>query len=180
MSDTDKAPELSRPVDIARMHGREAQHAIEATAAECAALARRLDILAVHALSATFTVRELQPGKLYRVRGVVHGEVEQRCVVSLEPVTQSVDEQVETLYAADAGAGDGEELVFGAEEEDVEPLGDGTVDLGELAVQYLALGLDPFPHAPGVSIGDADKVERTGEAGPFAALAKLRRDGEKG
>ena len=169
-------PEFSRRFDVAYMRGRETRQKIEADQAEREAVARRLGIREVSALTAAFTVRELQAGRLYAVRGAVDAVVVQRCVVTLAPVTESVTEEVDSLFAADAGPdGDGE-LVIDAEADDVEALQDGAIDLGELATQYLALGLNPFPHAPGVAVGDADSVETDGTGGPFAALQQLRRD----
>ncbi|MEX2642076.1 MAG: DUF177 domain-containing protein [Acetobacterales bacterium] len=169
-------PEFSRRIAVASMRGREMRREIEADRAEREAVARRLGIREVCALTAAFTVRELQAGRLYAARGVVNAEVVQSCVVTLAPVSQSVAVEVDSLFAAGFGPGEGGELVIEAEEDDVEPLQDGAIDLGELATQYLALGLDPFPHAPGVSVGDADSVETDGRGGPFAALQQLWRD----
>ncbi len=59
------------------------------------------------------------------------------------------------------------------DEDPPEPLTGGAVDLGALAVEAVALGLDPFPRKP-----DAKPVDVTiGEArdNPFAALAALKR-----
>jgi hypothetical protein len=55
---------------------------------------------------------------------------------------------------------------------------DGTVDLGGLAVEFLLLGIDPYPRKPGVvfeatSIGEASSH-------PFAALAKLKEKRDPG
>ncbi len=59
------------------------------------------------------------------------------------------------------------------DEDPPEPLVGGSIDLGALAVEAVALGLDPFPRKPG-----AEPVDLTiGDAGesPFAALAALKR-----
>jgi hypothetical protein len=61
-----------------------------------------------------------------------------------------------------------------------ETLTGGGVDLGEIATEFLILGLDPYPRKP-------DAIFRSPQAGedsahPFAALAALkkrRRGGER-
>ena len=55
-----------------------------------------------------------------------------------------------------------------------DPIIDGKIDLGALLVEFVALGLDPFPRKPGVVFDfkdEADVIEH-----PMAALARLKRD----
>jgi len=57
------------------------------------------------------------------------------------------------------------------------PSSGNTLDLGPLIVEYFALGIDPYPRAPGAVLPpeatDSDSPE---EGSPFAALAALRSD----
>ncbi len=50
----------------------------------------------------------------------------------------------------------------------------GTVDLGALTAEFLALGLDPHPRKPGVDFSFEAADDRA--LSPFAVLEKLRRD----
>ena len=53
---------------------------------------------------------------------------------------------------------------------------DGKIDLGQYAVEQLALALDPFPRKPGATFV---QPEEPAEISPFAALKALKpRDGE--
>jgi hypothetical protein len=61
------------------------------------------------------------------------------------------------------------------EEDPPDPIIDGRIDLGALAAEFLALGLDPYPRKPGAAF-DLGEAEPERES-PFAALARLR--GEK-
>jgi hypothetical protein len=58
------------------------------------------------------------------------------------------------------------------DEDPPEPLDSGHIDLAALAVEFLALALDPFPRKPGAVFADAPDVET--EGGPFAALSALK------
>ena len=66
---------------------------------------------------------------------------------------------------------------LGQEEPPEEAL-DGQIDLGELAVVHLALGLDPYPRAPGAAFKAPSWVEKDGKSepeSPFAVLAQLKK-----
>ena len=68
---------------------------------------------------------------------------------------------------------DGEVGTRGESADETEPLIGGLVDLGALAIEFLILGLDPYPRRPGAVFQPppAAKPDET----PFAALASLRK-----
>jgi len=187
-------PEFSRPVVVESLHGDQAVREIEAGAAECRALAGRFRLQAVHSLRATVRLSRLRGHQagMVQVKGTLTAEVVQTCVVTLEPVPESVTESFSALFSPDA-AEDDQEMVLdpAALDEDLpEPLIDGVIDIGELTAQHLSLALDPYPRAPGVeftgyddderpaaSDGEADGEPGAGPApsGPFGALAALKR-----
>lgn len=131
----------------------------EASDAERQALAARLGQEDISALRFTVHVKPAPTGNGFRLRGRIVADVVQRCVVTLEPVTGHIDEPVELLLF------DEDELRQGSveTEEDYETFSGGLIDLGEIAAVELALSLDPYPRAPGVT-GDA--------AGPGAPSAE--------
>ena len=57
------------------------------------------------------------------------------------------------------------------ESDDEIPFDGGVIDLGEAAVEQLALDLDPFPRMPGAKLPDEPEPANVS---PFAALAALR------
>jgi hypothetical protein len=58
------------------------------------------------------------------------------------------------------------------DEDPPDPIVDGRIDLGALAAEFLALGLDPYPRKPGAAFAGAEpEPERDS---PFAALARLK------
>ena len=54
----------------------------------------------------------------------------------------------------------------------------GEIDLGAIAVEHLALGLDPYPRARGRRVPGHIEDEAGPADSPFAALERLKRDPE--
>ena len=139
---------------------------LEATPGEREALARRLGLLGLDAFSAEIHLAPA-PGQAIRARGTLSARVVQECVVTLEPVSQSVEAAIDWRILP-PGEEPSDELDEGPDEIESEP--DGTTDLGEALVQELALSLDPYPRAPGAEL-PAEASQ--GHPSPFAALRAL-------
>lgn len=71
--------------------------AFEATPSECEAIAEALGILKVSSASADFTVSPFRKDG-FKVIGEVRAEVEQACVVTLEPVPETIRETVDLRF----------------------------------------------------------------------------------
>ena len=129
-------------------------------------------------LEATFEVTPHNRGRL-RVTGDVSATVGQTCVVTLEPVENEIREVVDLVFVPDAVtlASEAEDIDPAAEEQP-EALVDGTVDLGALAIEFLILGIDPYPRKPGAVFEDVSVGEASSH--PFAALAKLKEKRDRG
>ena len=82
-------PILSRPLDIARITADGVSETILAGEAERQALATAYDLPAVRALSAELRVAR-GSGGLIEVNGRLMADIVQTCVVSLEPVEQTI------------------------------------------------------------------------------------------
>lgn len=148
---------------------------LEADAATCKAIARAANVRAVDGLRATFEIRRRGAAGLH-VEGLVIAEVEQVCVVSLEPMQTSVSETVDVSFAPPAIA----EAPRGTDDPDGQMIADGPeplvadgIDLGALAVEFLMLGIDPYPRKPDAVF--TPPVAGSEDAGPFAALAALKK-----
>ena len=161
----DEVPESGRHVSL------------EAGAETLAALAGPAGVDAVEQLSATFDLTRRGRDGLH-VEGRVTATVRQTCVVSLEPVVNTVDEAVEVDFAPprddDKARPDEIELDSDAGEEP-EPLIGNSVDLGLLATEFLILGIDPYPRKPDAAFEAPAATE--GAGGAFAALAGWSKKG---
>lgn len=165
-------PEFSRPV---RLTPDRREVTLEASEQERAALAGRFGILGIHALHATLRL-EPEPGGSTRARGRLVAEVEQACVVTLEPVRQSVEVPLD-LRILEEGEEPADDDPDSPDE--IESQG-GLVDLGEAVAEQLALALDPYPRAEGATLPELESEpeaapeEEQKRRNPFAGLAKLR------
>ena len=161
-----------RPVGVRRVTTPD-EMTIEASAEERAALAEALDIVSIESLTADVTVRPWR-GEGVRVIGTVRGDVTQACVVTLEPVAGHVEETFDRRFHPDVA--ESEEVVVDPDEPDPpERLEGQEVDVGAIAVEHFALGLDPYPRAPGVEFElEPDDEDDAEEPSPFAVLAQLK------
>lgn len=172
------APEFSFPVDVTQLPPLGREYVVTAKEAERQRVATRLDLVELPSLSAKVVVEPV--GGNVRVSGHLNAEVVQACVVSLEPVRATISEDFELLFsrhARPAAADDDDELDLSVDDDPPELLTGDEIDLGEVAVEQLALFLDPYPRAPGaVFKNPTQRVEEpvAAKVSPFAVLAKLK------
>lgn len=165
---TPTIPEFSRPLAVDRVPRGGSYEKIAAEPSECAALARRFDIPAVHSFNAELHATPWRGGGL-KLEGTLKAEVEQISVVSLEPFRQPVELPVLRYFMA-----------AGSEVEDadadIDPIEAGHVDLGEVVAETLALDLDPYPRKPGEAFSTpADSAEQQPDnPSPFEVLSRLK------
>jgi uncharacterized metal-binding protein YceD (DUF177 family) len=148
---------------------------IEATPGECRAVARRLELVSLKALRFEGRVEKGPRDGVLIVRGTVEADATQRCVVTLEPVPANLEVPVERYFIAE-GEETEAEVIVSPDDEEPEPLAGDLLDLGEIAVEELALALDPYPHAadaPAVLRSYNDAADSAARSA-FAALAALR------
>ncbi len=181
-------PKLQRPesppwqVPVARDDIAEAgQHfALAANAEERAAVARMAGLRDLPRLEADFDVTRQGAG--LRVIGRVSATIGQNCVVTLEPLANEVEEQVDLLFIPPAPSpGDFADVVHTdelaeAKWDEPEPLFGGVVDLGAIATEFLILGIDPYPRKPGATFEPPPPQEREPDESPFAALSGWARN----
>ena len=165
-------PEFPRVIELARLRdASDFPFDISPTPEEAAAIARLMDARSVRKLRFAGQLVPLGSGG-WRLDGALGATVVQTCVVTLDPVTTRVDQEVRRLYLPNA-APRGPEVILDDEDDDVEPLAD-RVDLGLVAIEALALALPAYPRKEGASLADVGFGEETEIVKPFAALAALR------
>lgn len=183
-TDNKHKSELERLVDLERMGSKDTALEIVASDAERAALAKRFGFLSLPAFSARVTV-DRRPGGQVIVEGRLRGTIIQACVLSLDPVTQELDDAFRLVFAEDlSDERDPEsgEAVLNAQADAPEPLNGNMLDIGEIVAEQLSLTADPYPRRPGIKLEDVLPKLRGGNRRgppeqrrhPFAGLAALR------
>jgi uncharacterized metal-binding protein YceD (DUF177 family) len=145
---------------------------IDADAEERAALAKRFDLIGIEKLTGRFTIRRDAAGIV--AEGRVEAAVTQACSITGDPLPATVDEPVALRFVAEEDAGQ-DEVELGDSDIDVIPYEGGTIDLGEVAAETMALALDPFPRGPNAEavLKEAGVLSEE-QAGPFGVLAALK------
>lgn len=162
---------LSDPV---RLHqaGAGLERRLEPDATTRAAIARELDLQALPAFVADMKLAPISEG--WRLDGRVSASAVQTCGVTLEPLPVEIN-QVFSLRIVEAADTDSGEIVIDLEGDDPPDVAtDGRIDLGQYAVEQLALALDPFPRKPGANFTPSQDTE---ERSPFAVLRQLKPEG---
>jgi uncharacterized metal-binding protein YceD (DUF177 family) len=161
------SPEFSRLFEVSKLPNTGAHEKLEADSTECAALAKRLQVPAVHQLKAHLVVKPWRGGGI-QISGKLIADVEQFSVVSLDAFRQICQAEVERYFVKQAAiaADDDNDLV--------DPLEGNEIDLGELVVETLALELDPYPRKPGEVFGETEQNAEPAPKNPFSGLAALK------
>ena len=141
---------------------------LSTNAADLQGLAERFGWVSVDHLASELIVRKVARD-CWDVSGHIAAEIVQNCIVTGAPVPENIDFQIEERYARTAEQTDQVEVGL----DGVEPIKNGTIDIGELAVQSLCLAATAWPR-----IDDAPECFSIGEQEldhPFAALSALNR-----
>jgi uncharacterized metal-binding protein YceD (DUF177 family) len=125
---------------------------------------------ALSALVADFDVTRRGAG--LAVKGTVSAQVRQTCVVTLDPVENTVEETVDLVFLPNASEVGAAGTETDRDDDSIEPLVGDTIDLGTIATEFLILGVDPYPRKPGAVF---TPPAQDGESHPFAALKALKK-----
>jgi uncharacterized metal-binding protein YceD (DUF177 family) len=149
---------------------------IAANAATREAVAKALGLLEVPRLDAVFELTRHGNGGA-KVVAQISATVRQTCIVTLEPIENEIRETADLMFlpqpeAATATLDHGQMSLQA--DEPPEPLRDGQFDLGTIALEFLILGIDPYPRRPGARfkspVSASDPTEH-----PFAGLEALKK-----
>lgn len=162
-----QGPEMHRPLAVDRIGPQGHDVEVKATGSECAAIAVRLLLPAMASLRCRFQLHPLPGGRIV-ASGTLNAMLSQVCVVSLEPFTAEIKEKFRIRFVPEGRESDDPD----PESEDEIPYSGAEIDLGEAAVEQLALALDPYPRAPGATLPDTLDDDA---ASPFASLAGFGR-----
>ena len=158
--------ELHRAVAADRVGADGLDVTVHASEAECAALARRMQLPAVHALECSFRLSRDSADSIAGA-GYLTARIVQTCVVTAEEFETTLEEPFAVRFVPEGQESDDPD----PEAVDEIPYTGGTLDLGEAAAEQLGLALDPYPRMPGAELPE---ITEDGPAHPFADLGRRR------
>lgn len=181
--DNDDAP-FSYPVKVGHISANPVRIALEADKDELKALAKSWNVLSVDALKAELQVSRWKKDGI-KIFGSVQATITQACIVTLEPITSRIDEQVEQIFVPEGSklariiTNDEGEMVLDPDGPDIpEQFTGDTVDAGEVVAEFVALAIDPYPRKEGAEFAGFGEKETQEERkpSPFAVLKDWKKD----
>ncbi|WP_332640342.1 YceD family protein [Brevundimonas sp.] len=157
----------SEPVRLHQVAGG-VKRTLEPDAAARARIARALDLASLDSFKADMDLVPTAAG--WRLSGRVRASLAQTCGITLEPLPVEIDAPF-SVSLAEAVDEDSDEIIITLDDESPDLIEDGQIDLGQYAVEQLALRLDPFPRKPGAEFVQPPEPA---EISPFAVLKQLR------
>jgi uncharacterized metal-binding protein YceD (DUF177 family) len=157
----------SDPVRLHQVAGG-VKRTLEPDAAARARIARALDLASLDAFTAELELAPSSAG--WRLSGRVRASLAQTCGITLEPLPLEIDAPF-SLTLAEAVEPDSDEIIITLDDESPDLIENGQIDLGQYAVEQLALRLDPFPRKPGAQF---IQPPEPAEISPFAVLKQPR------
>lgn len=133
-------------------------------------IARALDLQGLENFAVDISLAPSPTSSAWTLKGRVVAQAVQTCGITLEPLPIDVDRRF-SIQLAESAPQDADEIEVTLDEDEVDPIEDGKIDLGQYAVEQLALSLDPFPRKPGAEFV---QPEEPAEISPFAALKALK------
>ena len=147
------------------------------------AVAEFLELTAVDRLEVELTAVPFRGG--IRVQGQLLATIVQPSVVTLDPVTQEIEEPIDRVFlpgVENPRTHPGAEVFVDLEADDLpDPLEGPEADLSDLILETLALAIDPYPRAEGESVEELGLSGDPAPESPFSALKALKdKDGGEG
>jgi len=187
-------PEWSHRIESHTLTSKALILSLEASERERKDVARRLKIQDIEALTAKVRLQRQGKGNVIHVSGEFTAKVVQACIVTLDPVHETITETFESWFSEDDDVVSltrvrkerkvkliDTEIPIMEEKDDPEPVEDGHIDAAEVVTQHLSLSINPFPRAPGVAVSDSpdEPLEKpvlleNKRENPFAALKALK------
>lgn len=164
-------PEFSKIIDTDKLDEDVQIEKITASASERKALAKRFKIVAINSFSATIALNRETNGDV-KVTGDIAANVTLNSIISLEDFETDIKDSFKVIFTHSFKEDDGNIDI----NEDIEPLIGSKIDIGELASEYLALAIPPFPKKEGEKFAykAIEPINEQDNDSPFAVLKSLK------
>ena len=169
--------DFSYPLKIDDINQQEQHYHLSANAEQCKSLTEILQVEDVKNFTADIYLKlNLREHRL-DVWGSVNAELELTSVVSLEKFVKSYSTEFSYYYDTKATYKDIREMEPGIYDEIPDIIENGQIDLGNIAIEQLALVMEDYPRQEGEKFEFISEFDEASdyENNPFAVLAKLKK-----
>ena len=168
---------FSYPLKLEDMSQATQKYVLKATPKELEYITELMKVPAVKSFNSEINVKLLKKEHIVEVSGFVDAEVEQTSVISLENFIKPYHSDFSLRFDTKMTLKELKELDFEYDDEVLDILDNGQIDLASIAMEHLALVLDDFPRKDGevFSFQSEFDEETTEAANPFAVLKKLKK-----
>ncbi|MCY0094581.1 YceD family protein [Hoeflea ulvae] len=179
---------FSYPVKVSNISASAVTVRISADAADLKRLERQWGVSQVLNFEAEVVLSRWKRDGV-RLTGHISSSVVQPCVVTLEPVTQQIEEDFESIFLpensrlASRMLDNNGEMFLDPEGPDLpETFTGDTIDFGAVVAEFAALAIDSYPRKPGLEFGDRIESDPSQDKkpSPFSVLQSLKREDSKG
>jgi len=178
--------EITEVLGLDKLQSGPRRQARTATPEECAAVAARLGLNAVKAISFDLEISQTADRDVYEVIGQTSMTAERTCSVTNDPFDDITQAAIQELFTSNPkkATSDEDDIEADMGVVDIELVENDIIDLGDLVVQYLAMELDQSPRSPEAAAVVAEPapndgpVLAVGRTLPFAGLADMLRNGK--
>lgn len=174
---------LSFPVSVQHVPHKGIEVTLKSDDKERAALAKAHGLGEVRSFSADFIITPWKKSGI-KIRGKVLAQIVQACVVTLEPIENQIDENVEIVMVPEHSRlariplDESGEMLIAADGPDIpETFSGDKIDIGAIAEEFFDLAIDLYPRKPdltdsmAITVGEAEDEGGHGGVSPFARLA---------
>ena len=167
--------EFSYPLKIDELGQGEQRYSLKADKEQLITLADILQIPAVKNFEAEMNLFFQKKKGMLEVSGKVNAELSLISVISLEPFDKKYETNFKVVYDTNAKYED-----IYQDDEDInldlpDIVMDGQIDLGDIAIEQLALVLEDHPRMEGEIFDSVIEDDLTIKHNPFAVLEKLKK-----
>jgi uncharacterized metal-binding protein YceD (DUF177 family) len=140
--------EFSRILLIKKFNYGETKKRVEATSAECQAIASRFDLISLDYFSGQLSIfKKRRSGLDLTIGGRFSASYQQSCVATLQPLQFSIDQTVSASFSLSK-----------INNIDIDPfdnistelVSNGKIDFGEFLIQNFAVEINPFPRTSNI------------------------------
>ncbi|MCM1323342.1 MAG: DUF177 domain-containing protein [Acetobacter sp.] len=167
--------EFSYPLQIDELGQGEQTYKLRADKEQLKTLAEILQVPAVNSFGANIGLKFQKKRGMLEVYGTVRANLGLISVISLEPFDKDYITEFKLTYDTNATYEDIYKEDDDIEEDIPDIVYDGKIDLGDIAIEQIALVMEDHPRKDGETfeaiVEDSEPIKNN----PFAALAKLKK-----